>query len=272
MPYKKTMRVVFVFFMSALALVAAKAASPGLPRSELRLMDGGSFGSARLAGVEIGMEPHVKTYWRTPGDAGLPPVFQWDGSDNLDHVEVLWPLPALIPDPAGMIFGYEDHIIFPLAVTPKDPAKPVHLALTLDYAVCGTLCVPMQGKVTIDLSPSGGDTPDRLKIMEFLNHVPRKASLHDGLKPGLVTMIADPAHPDDLIVTTNAPIAELLVEGPNDYAFGDAKMLSPTKWQISLVAKPSGAILSQLPLTVTLSGPDGASETGVTLDGAGAIR
>jgi DsbC/DsbD-like thiol-disulfide interchange protein len=266
------MRGVFVFFMSALALVTANAASPGLPRSELRLIDGGSFGSARLAGVEIVLEPHVKTYWRTPGDAGLPPVFYWDGSDNLNHVEVLWPLPALIPDPAGMIFGYEDHIIFPLAVTPKDPAKPVHLALTLDYAVCGTLCVPMQGKVIADLSPSATDTPERLKIMEFLKNVPRKVALHDGIKPGIVTIVPDPAHPDDLIVTTNAPATQLLIEGPNDYAFGDAKALSPTEWQVSLVAKPSGATLSQLPLIVTLAGPDGASETAVTLDGAGAIR
>jgi DsbC/DsbD-like thiol-disulfide interchange protein len=266
------MRAVFVFFMSALALVPAKAASPGLPRSELHLIDGGSFGAARLAGVEIVMEPHVKTYWRTPGDAGLPPVFQWDGSDNLDHVEVLWPLPALIPDPAGMIFGYEDHIVFPVAVTPKDPAKPVHLALTLDYAVCGTLCVPMQGKAVADLLPSATDTPERLKIMKFLNHVPRKVTLSDGIKPGIVTINSDPAHPDDLIITTNAPITELFVEGPNDYAFGDAKALSPTTWQVSLVAKPSGATLSQLPLIVTLSGPDGTTETGVTLDGAGAIR
>lgn len=272
MAYQSMMRAFFGCLIGAVLGSSAFAAGPGLPKSELRLIDGGSMGSTRLAGVEIRMEPHVKTYWRTPGDSGLTPVFNWGGSDNLAHIDVLWPLPTQIPDPAGLIFGYEEHVIFPLLVTPKDPAKPVHLVLSLDYAVCGTLCVPMQGQARADLAPSSSGGMDQAQIKAFLDRVPRKAAVNDGQKPSLAEIAPDPNQRATLIITSTAPVTQLFVEGPNDYAFGDAAPLSETQWRITLVAKPSGATLSRLPLMVTLSGPDGATETAVTLDDAGAIR
>src|ERR1700727_970436 len=61
------------------------------------------------AGVEIKLDPGWKTYWRDPGDSGVPPTLDFSGSDNVKSVTVLWPAPELFPDGAGgKSIGYVD--------------------------------------------------------------------------------------------------------------------------------------------------------------------
>ncbi|NBQ40346.1 MAG: hypothetical protein EBU34_11365, partial [Alphaproteobacteria bacterium] len=124
-------------------------ASTELPRATVRLINGGTIEKSAYAGVEITMDPHVKTYWRMPGDSGLPPVFDWSASENLAEAQVQWPLPERIADPSGTIFGYHDQVIFPVLIKAKDPSKSVRLGLKLDFAICGELCVPMTDKTSL---------------------------------------------------------------------------------------------------------------------------
>src|SRR3954466_3952248 len=60
-------------------------------RSRARLLDAGREGGSRLAALEIVLAPEFKTYWRTPGDSGVPPAFDWAASTNVASVEPLWP-------------------------------------------------------------------------------------------------------------------------------------------------------------------------------------
>src|SRR6266852_4990157 len=108
------------------------------------------------AGVELKMQPGWKTYWRYPGDSGVPPVFDFGGSENIRSVTVLWPAPERFSDGAGSSIGYKDSVILPLRVMPKDERKPVVLRLKLDYAVCETLCVPAKANVELILSGGNG--------------------------------------------------------------------------------------------------------------------
>ena len=59
-----------------------------------------------------------KTYWRMPGDAGIPPQFDWSGSQNVKSVEVLWPAPQRFIDSGGETVGYKDRVVFPLRIVP----------------------------------------------------------------------------------------------------------------------------------------------------------
>ena len=94
----------------------------------MRLIPGAAMPGGRGAGVEIRLDPGWKTYWRDPGDAGVPPVFDWSRSDNLAKVTLSWPAPTRFDDEAGSSIGYKHDVVFPLAVVAKDPAKPVTLA------------------------------------------------------------------------------------------------------------------------------------------------
>src|SRR5215212_7303543 len=71
--------------------------------SRVRLVAGGGTAGSQLAGVQIELDAGFKTYWRTPGEAGLPPTFDWSKSANVEAIEVLWPAPSRFDDPGGIV-------------------------------------------------------------------------------------------------------------------------------------------------------------------------
>jgi len=99
-------------------------------------------GSYQMA-LEFTLNDGWKTYWRTPGPAGLPPIFNWDGSDNIGEVRYDWPTPEIIRQ-AGMItLGYHNRFILPIRIISVSDG-PVRVALTLNFGVCSDICVPAQ--------------------------------------------------------------------------------------------------------------------------------
>jgi DsbC/DsbD-like thiol-disulfide interchange protein len=137
-------------------------------RSAIRLIAGsGKSGAASLrAGIEVKLQPGWKTYWRYPGDSGMPPHFDFSGSENLKTVKVLYPTPHLFSDETGQSLGYKDRVIFPLEISPQQPGKPVRLRLKIEYAVCEKLCVPAEGSAELTLAPGDTTQDSELKAAE----------------------------------------------------------------------------------------------------------
>ena len=155
----------------AVAVAADASAWDNDLRSGVRLIRAGAAtesGSAILrAGVEIKLQPGWKTYWRYPGDSGVPPAFDFSASENLGSATVLWPAPVRFSDGSGHSIGYKSSVIFPLRVVPKDASKPVKLKLKLDYAVCETLCVPAHAKAELALTAGSSPHDAALKAAEL---------------------------------------------------------------------------------------------------------
>ena len=181
--------------------------------SAIRLIAGANAQDAKLrAGVEIRLQPGWKTYWRYPGDSGVPPRFDFSGSENLAGVKVLYPAPHLFSDESGNSLGYKDNVTFPLQVTPKEPGKPVNLHLKLDYAACEKLCVPAQGSATLALA-TGASAQDA-QLREAEAQVPKKLTAAEaGLTVRRVNNAAKPLVMVDLKAPAGAPI-DIFVEGP----------------------------------------------------------
>jgi DsbC/DsbD-like thiol-disulfide interchange protein len=204
---------------AALAAGPARAAdtSPWVADtySAIRLIAGANKpgADALRAGIEIKLQPAWHTYWRYPGDSGVPPRFSFTGSDNLATVKVLYPAPRAFTDDVGTIIGYKGDVILPLRVLPRQKDKPVTLRAKVDYAVCDRLCVPVEAKLELTLPPTGGADNADLDAAEA--RVPKpvtpaeaglsaKRASDDKVKP-LVFV--------DLAAPTGARI-ELFVEGP----------------------------------------------------------
>lgn len=119
---------------------------------------GGPNGAAAqtYAGIEIVMPPGWKTYWRNPGEAGgVPPEFDFSGSENMEAPAVLYPAPHRLFDPkAGTNIGYKEHVIFPVAVVSKDTSKPASIKLKVFYGVCKDICVPAEVELSLAV-PAG---------------------------------------------------------------------------------------------------------------------
>lgn len=111
-------------------------------------------GSIIQLGVQIELSQGWKTYWRNPGDSGIPPNFDWSGSQNLESAKVLWPAPQRYDLAGEMTFAYKDEVIFPIEVRVSDPTKPLHVSLELFYGICEEMCVPAHADLSLTLPPS----------------------------------------------------------------------------------------------------------------------
>src|SRR3979490_53932 len=162
-PTRVTLAIVVIL---ALSPVAAQAADASVwdadSRAGVRLIAGNRAQAADApprAGGELTLAPGWKTYWRYPGDSGVPPCFDFSNSQNVKSLKIAWPAPHRFTDDSGATIGYKNGVIFPLRIVPQDPAKPVLLRLKLDYAVCEKLCVPAEGRaeLVLDGMPSAFD-------------------------------------------------------------------------------------------------------------------
>jgi DsbC/DsbD-like thiol-disulfide interchange protein len=110
---------------------------------------------SQMAGLQLVLSPGWKTYWRSPGEAGLPPLFDWSGSENVLSVRVHWPSPDVFSTNGMQSIGYHDAVTLPLEVTPRDPAKPVTLHARVDLGICRDICLPASLDLAVALVRPG---------------------------------------------------------------------------------------------------------------------
>ena len=219
------------------------------------LADHGRNAPAR-AGVEIKLKPGWKTYWRYPGDAGVPPRFDWSGSENLAAADVKWPAPERFVDESGAkSIGYRGHIVFPILVRPADPARPVRLKLKFDFAVCDKLCVPADADLALEIPAGAGAPLDLLDQAE--RRVPRRVAVGENIAGLAVSRVSleRGAKPRVFVDGSAAESsADLFAEGPTP------------DWALPVPTPIAGAPSGQQRFAFELDGmPPGATEEDAVL-------
>src|SRR4051794_12344061 len=183
--------------------------------SAVRLLAGSRSGPVMLGGIALQLQPGWKTYWRTPGDSGVPPRFDFSKSDNVEAVTVLWPAPTKFDDGAGgHSLGYHDQIVLPLKIVAKSADKPVTLRAAVSYAVCEGLCIPVEANPELTFA-SVASTEDST-LFAALDNVPKPANIgdpnpltiRDVRRDGKSTVLVDVTAPAD------AANIDPFVEGP----------------------------------------------------------
>src|SRR5258708_5419496 len=109
-------------------------------------------------GLQMELQPGWKTYWRSPGDSGIPVTVDWSASRNVASVSLAWPAPHRFTLFGLDTFGYGDEVVFPASVTPVKRGEPVALRAAVDYLVCEKICVPRHADLALDL-PAGPAAP-----------------------------------------------------------------------------------------------------------------
>lgn len=198
---------------------AADASSwDGDAHSAVRLVSGSRLGgdSFLRAGVEIRLASGWKTYWRYPGDSGVPPVFDFSKSENIKSVSILWPAPHRFTDDGGTSIGYKGGVVFPVHVVPQNPNRPATLRLALDYAVCEKLCIPARGQATLELASTPSSHDRRLAAAEARE--PKQASIGEATPFGIAAVRREPGQRyARVVVEITAPETiplDLFAEGP----------------------------------------------------------
>jgi DsbC/DsbD-like thiol-disulfide interchange protein len=275
-PLRAALGFATTLLVSSLAIEAcAQDASPWQRdgHSAVRLLAGSRSGAVLLGGIAFQLQPGWKTYWRTPGDSGVPPRFDFSRSENIEAVTVLWPAPMKFDDGAGgSSLGYHDQVVLPLRIVAKNTDKPVTLRAAVNYAVCDKLCVPVEADVELAFT-SVASTEDSA-LFAALDTVPKPANVGDpnpltirdvrseGKSAVLVDVVA-PSEPDNI---------SLFVEGPTpDWALPVPKLLehSPPgvrRFSFELDGLPPDTNPEGAALKLTLVGGDRSYEFNINLD------
>lgn len=115
-----------------------------------------------VTALHVTLNPGWKTYWRSPGDAGIPPRFDWNGSGNLARVGVEWPAPRRMDQGGVMTIGYADALVLPLRLTPQTKGQPISLTGVIEMGVCKDICVPVTLRLSQVLSGEAGKRDPRI--------------------------------------------------------------------------------------------------------------
>lgn len=148
---KKTFTIFILPFLFSLHAMAETAAPEKYASG--RFVSGDEHVDKKLPtdlGLQIDLKDGWYTYWRMPGDNGLAPKFDWTESENVKRVDISWPVPSRYTVTDMHSFGYSDHVLLPLTVTPENPDLPTRLDAKIDIVVCHEICIPESLHITDD--------------------------------------------------------------------------------------------------------------------------
>ncbi len=207
--------------------------------------------------LEIALEPGWKTYWRDPGDAGVPPSIDVSRSRNVASATLSFPAPERFDDGVAAWAGYERPVAFPVSFRLTDPAAPTTVAADVFLGVCKAICIPLQASLTVDPA-AGADDPVDAELVATATAALPGAERSD-FSARIVTL-------DDKTLTVAAsvpagtPSAELFVAGAEGFTFGTPVRLEGdggVGFSLPVLARPeTPAAGSALPYTLVT--PQGA--------------
>ena len=177
-------------------------------------------------GLEFRMQPGWKIYWRSPGDAGIPPRPNWDGSENLKSAKVLWPAPERFSVLGLETLGYKKEVVFPIDVAPTTPGAALAVKAVIPYLTCDDICIPYTAELNLTL-PAGAADPSGFAhlISRYAATVPSDGTGHGLMLADAAALSPGDAAKGEMLVSVRAKsetpftAPDIYLEGPEVLAF-----------------------------------------------------
>lgn len=195
----RALTLLFLILATPLAAATSDVATGNAVAGRLISVDDGvGPGDATVsAGLHVTLDDGWKTYWRSPGEVGLPPELIWEGSENVASVDLAYPAPTRFVAFDIQNFGYGGDVVYPLTVRLAEPGQAARLNLRANLLVCAEICVPETLELTLDLPEGGGiDAAVAETLSDWIARVPGT-----GPEAGLTL---DQVHLDDTALTLTA--------------------------------------------------------------------
>ncbi|MGB3178227.1 MAG: protein-disulfide reductase DsbD domain-containing protein [Albidovulum sp.] len=211
------------------------AAAQGLPDDIVHATLRGGWQTAsgsQMTALHLTLAPGWKTYWRAPGDSGIPPRFDWSGSENIAGVTFHWPIPEVFDLNGLRTIGYKHELVLPIELHPVTVGKPFLVAAEVQLGVCEEICVPIS--LTLTAQPDASAKQDPV-ISAALAHAPQSAA-----QAGLTAArcAAEPIR-DGLRLTAGLTLPQL---GPREFAV--IELADETVWVSPADTERSGGQLT----------------------------
>lgn len=198
------------------------------------------------AALEIHMEPEWHIYWRTPGDGGLPPMLDWEGSKNFKEAVVEWPAPLRFEYEGLFGFGYKDKALLPFKIVPEKSGDDISLKLHADIMVCKLLCVPQKVDLTLDITAGAAPQAETDKLVsQAFSSLPAKQD-----QPGMKI--------ENVVLGPKALVARVYLAN----GFDGADLFAEVGPEMTITAKPEITVDEKDPhyARVVINAPEGATD------------
>ena len=276
------MRLWLLLFFCTLALLhtpAAHAEAGAWQRAEgasVRLLSGVNGVGTRSEiplGLEIALDANWHTYWRSPGEAGLPPRLDWQNSltetGNLQSAALLYPAPRRYTAYGMETIGYREHVLLPITAQLRVAGQPLVIDATLNLLICSDICVPRSYPLKLTV-PAGEATPSAEAALIDA----ARATVPDSAQKAGITVAAATRNTDTIAITLygqqefTAPDA--FIENDQSVFFAKPHISTESDKPTATVTfklsdpLPQGVTLATLPFTLTFIDNDRAFEQAFT--------
>jgi suppressor for copper-sensitivity B len=250
---------------------AAATAWVGDQRAAVRLITATDSVSSKPvldAGIEFRFGKSWHGYWRTPGDAGIAPQFDWSGSENIARHDLNWPAPhrLVVEDLQNSV--YDGSVVLPVKLLLKSAGAAVRLDVSVNYGVCSEVCVPNQAHLSLVLPMGSGAESREANLISFAQKaIPGSAEAAGIAITG--TRIAGTGSAQNLIVdlrSTGLPFIkpDLFIEGIGDgIPSAPSVTFDDDRRTVHLTVKLPSQSLSGKTLTATLTDDNRTAEFSV---------
>ena len=126
-------------------------------------------------GLQLAHQPEWHTYWKNPGDSGLPTVLEWQLPAGVTAGEIAWPTPKKIPLGTLANYGYEGTVLLPVPLTVASGfnAQQLDIKLKAVWLVCRKECIPQEGEFNLSLPAKGSTAANGPLFQATFNATPR---------------------------------------------------------------------------------------------------
>jgi DsbC/DsbD-like thiol-disulfide interchange protein len=187
--------------------------------ARIRLVTAGKpDAQGKLNGIlDIVLKPGWKTYWRDPGDSGVPPTLDVSANPNIASVVFDFPAPQRHDEGDFKWAGYDYPVALPVTFTFKDPAGAAAIDASVFLGVCETICVPVQAKLAVDPADDPDNPDDSAAVSAAFSNIPPPAT------PEFSVKLAEKAGDAKVVLEATFPSdpegAELFIAGEDGYVF-----------------------------------------------------
>lgn len=215
--------------------------------------------------LDVDLLPGWKTYWRDPGDAGVPPSIQFEGSTNVGQSQLDFPPPERIDDGYSVWAGYTYPVAFPVTLTQNEAGATSVLEAQVFLGICKSICIPLQNNFSLAVEPADkANSFERRIVDKAYAQIPEPSGngfsvLETSFSAQDQTLSVSVAHPKSTVDL------ELFLTGPSGWYFDIPKRIggndTVSKFQIPVIDAPADTSLSGEPLQILVKSTERSMET-----------
>jgi len=252
-----------------LLLVTAGAGAEGAPAAAGRHVraslvseaDAAQPGRPLLVGFRLEMEPGWHTYWRNPGDSGLPTKVRWELPEGLSAGELQWPRPIRFATGPLVSYGYERDVLHPVRIRVPSSLQggEVRLVARLTWLECRDVCLPGKAdlELTLPVRASAKPGPAAPLFAEALREMPQRDpewTITAAAREGAIHLVVRPPSTTSLTEAYFYPIPRRVL----DYSEPQELVPEKTGYRIALAPDPNGvSTVDRLSGVLVARTPDG---------------